>query len=401
MSNNRKKIAIFPRLNDCGGDMTKQWFVFYSYLHPGTGKMVRFRHSDGFGRHPDPETRYTKGNALAAELRAKIKDGWNPFEDDSDVLWEDMLQYKHITDKIGNIRKSSRTCEYYLNSFYQERKKDLKPASYATYKSKLRIWCQYLINSGMKDIDVRDITPDHVKKFLNELKDKRELSNISIKKYHQILHNYFEWLIQGKHVTSNPCRNIRIKASECTPAKYFSDAQIEKMKAVILKNDPQLWLAILFQYYCFIRPGELRQLKVADLDLQQGSVTIRNEISKNKRTQVVRIPDPFLKILSEKRVMDSSPSDFVITISGKPGPNIVGKNYLRSHFNRIRTILGLPRDHKFYSWKHTGALKAAGTIPINDLKLQLRHKDLSTTDRYLRQMKVTDSEALKSLFPEI
>ena len=44
----RKKICILPQLNDCGGDVKKQWFVFYSYRNPADNNMKRFRVYDGF-----------------------------------------------------------------------------------------------------------------------------------------------------------------------------------------------------------------------------------------------------------------------------------------------------------------------------------------------------------------
>ena len=31
----RESIIIFPHLNDCKGDLTKDWYVEYKYLIPG------------------------------------------------------------------------------------------------------------------------------------------------------------------------------------------------------------------------------------------------------------------------------------------------------------------------------------------------------------------------------
>ena len=52
----------------------------------------------------------------------------------------------------------------------------------------------------------------------------------------------------------------KVKAN-ASQAMYFQTKQIQKLKKAIQERDPELWLAVQFIYYCFIRPGELRWLK--------------------------------------------------------------------------------------------------------------------------------------------
>ncbi|MCX6270509.1 MAG: hypothetical protein NTU44_04675 [Bacteroidetes bacterium] len=60
--------------------------------------------------------------------------------------------------------------------------------------------------------------------------------------------------------------------------------------------------------------------------------------------------------------------------------------------------MGLTQDYKFYSLKHTGAVKAIKYIPVKDLQMQLRHHSLDQVDAYLRQMKAVESEELRTPF---
>ncbi|MBK9729683.1 MAG: hypothetical protein IPO83_00045 [Chitinophagaceae bacterium] len=46
---------------------------------------------------------------------------------------------------------------------------------------------------------------------------------------------------------------------------YFQPEQVSRLKLIISEKEPALWLACQFIYYCFIRPGELRNLKVSDV----------------------------------------------------------------------------------------------------------------------------------------
>jgi integrase len=69
------------------------------------------------------------------------------------------------------------------------------------------------------------------------------------------------------------------------------DIEIFKQELV---NDPQLWLAVQFQYYCALRPGrELRLLKIKDIDFARGLVTVRRAQAKTKSLDMV-IPGNFL-----------------------------------------------------------------------------------------------------------
>ena len=39
----KQTIIIFPHLNDCGGDLGKQWYVEYQYRIPGEAKARKER----------------------------------------------------------------------------------------------------------------------------------------------------------------------------------------------------------------------------------------------------------------------------------------------------------------------------------------------------------------------
>lgn len=107
----RKKIAILPRLYNAGGDIAKQWFVFYSYRNPMDGVMKRFRLSV-IGKNR--EMRLTHANALIAEYTEKIKRGWTPYEDEQ-VIYDDMIQYSNVSKMYGDKRKSNLCLKVYIS----------------------------------------------------------------------------------------------------------------------------------------------------------------------------------------------------------------------------------------------------------------------------------------------
>jgi integrase len=59
-------------------------------------------------------------------------------------------------------------------------------------------------------------------------------------------------------------------------------------------------------------------------------------------------------------------------------------------------------EYKFYSWKHTGAYIAVRAgIRTKDLQVQMRHHSLDETDKYLRQLSVSDLTDFSEKMPKI
>ena len=243
-----------------------------------------------------------------------------------------------------------------------------------------------------------------MKEFFNFLLNKG-LSERTIYKYKPVLFRFFEYLNKEKLVYDNPVFGIvaRGKVIDQAPKPILKD-DLELLKVAIQAQDPQLWLACQFQYYCFIRPGtELRLLKIQDINLHARTITIISEKAKNRVTEMVQIPTQFLNdLISKYRLQDVNKDFYVFGQHGYPGPREMGRNTFRERFNKIRDQLGLSKDYKFYSWKHTGATAAVDAgIPARHLMNQLRHKSFESTDHYFRRHVGWMSAAIQDEFPDI
>jgi integrase len=178
---------------------------------------------------------------------------------------------------------------------------------------------------------------------------------------------------------------------------YFNDFQIATIKEYLKKENPLLWLACLMQYYCFIRPNELRQLKIEYVNLSAGCIEVPGNVSKNRKTQKVSIPTSFLPEL-----LFLSSFDPELFIFGGPGSAAPSRDYLSKAHKKMLDTLKIKGRYGFYSWKHTGVVKAwrAG-INIKDLQMQLRHHSLDMVNEYLKNLGVMDSDRIRDLFPAI
>jgi hypothetical protein len=82
----RSKLVILPVLHDYDGDISKQWFVFYTVRNPRTNKMQRFKIYGGINRHHDFDARRKAAFKICSEFTEKLKMGWSPFKNDSKII---------------------------------------------------------------------------------------------------------------------------------------------------------------------------------------------------------------------------------------------------------------------------------------------------------------------------
>ena len=131
-------------------------------------------------------------------------------------------------------------------------------------------------------------------------------------------------------------------------------------------------MACLLQYYCFIRPNELRQLKVEYVNISAGYIEVPGTISKNRKTQKVAIPTPLFTELQSLTHFEPE-----LYIFGGPGTKPPSRDNLSKAYKKVLENLKIKGRYGFYSWKHTGVVKAwrAG-INLKDLQMQLRHHSL-------------------------
>lgn len=328
-------------------DLSRKWFV---YWYDG---RTRRRKYGSINQHTTRAARQKAAEALIEELKATARRQISKAE-------ETIRQY--IAQNASRWRKS--TLEH--------------------YQGKANLFFDYL--GG------QDLTQESLSRFLQHIQDTRHATTYN--KYVVTLKKLLGAAGYG-HLTAG-IENLKATS---TPARYFQRHQARRLLEAIDEQDSELGLFVRFLYYCFIRPRELRALRVGDILLEEGEIRVPGQASKNSKTQFVVIPDAFRPWLD--CLYDRPPGEYLFpsdTDKSKP----LGKNTMYRRHQKILAALGFGEGYMLYSWKHTGAVMAAKAgISIKELQLQLRHHSLDETDKYLRQMGVKDLSRLKENFPSL
>lgn len=400
----KRSLIILPKLKNCGGDLNKKWYVEYSCRDPQTNEMKRFRYYEGFSELSTVKERNAYAEKIISEIKLKLEKGEDPFSERK-VTYQDELIYQTTAARWGNERESVVNARTYLSDFLVMKKAEVSHSTYQTYKSKLRIFCEWMEAQGYADKNVRTILQSHIHEFFYYIVSQNHTSRRTVKKYEQLLHTFFDYLLEVKGVIgANPVKNIpKLGEKRDEAARPIPDDARKKLIDYMEEYDPQLLMVCQLEYYCAIRPNECRQLQVRDVSLECGTITVRKDISKNGLSETVNMPRQLHESLSIMLQSGRYQDDwFLFSSDGLPGINKLGKNTFRYRFDRIREKLGLSERYKLYSFKHTGGVKLVNAgVNTWELQKHFRHKSVSTTESYIRRNFGVKSQLIKEDFPDM
>lgn len=209
---------------------------------------------------------------------------------------------------------------------------------------------------------------------------------------------FFNEAVDGEIIDKNYFDGIkRVKEVQTGINRAFSDAEIDLIKGKLKYDYPDLWLACMLMFYGFLRPNEIRQLKVKNIDFYSKMVYVGSIVSKNKKSNQVDIPGPLIKLLKDYLKSNCESENYLITSRGVPGLSMMGRNTLRDKYENIVKSLNLDIDCTFYSWKHTGVVKAYRSgIDVKALQRQGRWHSLEQVDKYLKSLGLIENKEFTS-----
>lgn len=193
----------------------------------------------------------------------------------------------------------------------------------------------------------------------------------------------------------------RIKNSPRSPM-VFSDEQLKLLRIYIQSLKPHFWLACALQYYCFIRPNELRYLRIADIDFVRHKIFLSHTFTKNKKDQFVSIPVPLRDLLKPLNNLDPRLYIFGYNRDFKPSKKLLTRGRLGMYFTQVLQTLGIEGRYSFYSLKHTGVERAVRAgVNIKEIQVQLRHHSLDMVNEYLKNLGVFELKDIDDKFPPL
>jgi len=230
--------------------------------------------------------------------------------------------------------------------------------------------------------------------YMDNLTLHKKIKPRTFNNYRQFMTSIWNELKNRGYTQDNPWEKVqKLKVTEKS-RRMLDDKEAVEILNYTLNHDKMMALAILLLYYCAIRPGEQRQMKVKYIDLQKGLITLPGEITKNKKTETITIPSEVIPLLRYIGIEQWYTNDYIFGEGLNPHPTIMaGVNTMYERHKAIikvlqkKKLIGNAHGVSIYSWKDTGAMALikAGVDPYQIMK-HFRHSDLNTTQKYMKSL---------------
>lgn len=370
------RIAIPPDRS-----LDKDWYVDYYIWDYSNKKLKRKR---VMLAHPTEKERLKEGQEICEDLLKILEKG------------------AYINGpEIKAALKVSTNLSDALDTYLVHLRKNVKDSTFSSRRTHIRRFKKFLLSRAYESMQLQHFTSDYALAFGDYMNSHLKISNRTRNNNIAELVTVFNFFLKRKLIKDNPFTDFDKLPAPAKRHTAFRDDQILEFKTAS-KSDPQLWLFCQFIYYLAIRPRkELRYLKIKDIGTE--TVTINSENAKSSRKDYIRIPAALEKEIEKAGLRNYDPEFYVFGANGHPGEKPTYKNQIyRRHRVILEKIGALNQDIDQYSWKHTGAIalwKATQNIQL--LKEHLRHTDVASTLKYLRDLGQFTDYTEVNKFPEI
>ena len=360
-------------LSDCGGDTSKRWRITYYAFDIHKNVLVRVFDYQ-VNRHDNPEHRRLWAQVLISRINKKLEDG---FYLDSSV--KKVLSVSEELNHALSLKKNA----HETNN---------------TYASETNLFCKFLKDKAGANINT--LTREDIYSYIDHMNQAGYVGK-TINSKLGYLSALISRLKKRKLVTENIFTDIDREKEILTRRNMaYDDHQIKILAEAIPAKDTALWQFVQIIYYTFLRPNEIRQLQVYNIQLSKKKIFIDGAKSKNKKAEYIMIPDGLIDTLIEL-VKNKSSNEYLFPGSRYGTP--VSKNRMTDRHSKILESLKMNNTgHTLYSWKHTGVVRAfLADINIKAIQLQCRHHSILETDNYLKSLGMFDNAEFQMKMPAL
>lgn len=365
-----------PKIYDANGDLSKRWYVYYSFRNPATDKLERQTPIyAGVNKFKNLKERKNAIKILAKAVENILENGFNPYDEDS-VPVDETKNYS-IADAV---------------TFSLELKKNtLKDNSFRDYRIRIKSFEKWLLANGFENRNITAVNKKTIVTFLNSV-----LSTTSAKNRNNtraILSMFFQSLEDNDIIPDNFVKKINVLKSNPERNKTYSSKQEVDIFNYLKSNDELLLLFIQFISYNHLRPVEVVRLQIKDVNIKDRRLYVR---AKNKAVKVKIIPEILLASLPDLEKFH--PESYLFTpigIGQEWATNETDKrDYFSKRFKKVKDSLGLGKDYGLYSFRHTFITKLYHEFIKNSTPFEAKsklmlitgHETMVALDKYLRDI---------------
>ncbi|MCM0342529.1 site-specific integrase [Bacteroides fragilis] len=357
----------------------KNWYIDFLCYDPIDGKMRRKKYM--LDSIKSQSARKKQAAEIITNCTNRLREGWNPWADASNSR-----QYTKLSDICDIYIK-------YLNKLTSS--KAIKNKTNTDYKSRLNILVEYNNNLAKPIVYIYQLNQSFISDFLDYILLDRDSNARTRNNYRIWASSFCTWLIEKQYLEVNPVEKIKTLAEKEKFRSSLTKEDLIRMKEFLEETNKHFLLACRMEYYTFIRPDELSNIRLQDINIKEQKVFIASTISKNRRDGMVGLNDEIIKLMIDIGTFNQPSHYFLFGKNFKPSEQKADARIFREYFIKVRAFLRFPKNYQFYSLKDSGIRDLANAEGIVIARDQARHSDISTTNRYLKGNDLTVHEETK------
>ena len=363
----------------------KNWYVDFTCYDPVDGKMRRKKFMlDSIAKISDRKKRAAD---IIANATAKLRSGWNPW---ADACTE--RQYARFADVTALYLK-------YIDKLTANG--TLKKKTAYDYQSRMNMLQEYNMSRAVPILYIYQFDQSYMSDFLDYILLDRDATARTRNNYRTWLSAFCTWLQEKKYIEQNCVEKIKCLAEGEKIRSPFTPQDLARLKEYLGETNKHFLLACMMEYYTFIRPDELSNIRLKDISLKEQKVFVSSTISKNRRDGMVGLNDSLIRLMVELDTFNNPSEYYLFGRDFRPSVKKADSRIFREFFNKVRAFLRFPRCYQFYSLKDSGIRDLANAAGIVVARDQARHSDISTTNKYLKGSSLTVHEETKHFRGEL
>ncbi|EEG78114.1 integrase family protein [Dethiobacter alkaliphilus AHT 1] len=221
---------------------------------------------------------------------------------------------KAVKEAVGKVEKGidinagKTTFTEWFEIWLASKKNNIKPSTYDTYETFWRVH----IKSALGHMKLDKIQPHHVQKLLDE-KQGGELSPRSVRYIHTTINTALKSALKQRIISFNPADAELLELPKNTKIKEVKPLTQDDVKAFIATaKEDKFSVAYILSLALGMRKGEVLGLQWENIDFEQKTLTIKNNLTRVKgkglvlttpktasSNRVVLLPEKILTLLSE------------------------------------------------------------------------------------------------------
>lgn len=362
-----------PKLKAYPIETGKDWYVWFRY---NGGNPIRIKL--GLNKIPDYNERLEEALALTEVIGERLSNGWIP-------------------ENSAKVSNKSISIEDAILYGFEQKKLSVQKNTIDNFRTSVNFFCYAVKKLRFTQLKIGNFERSHAKAILEYLKKEKNWTNKNYNKHLGYLRSIFYEVLEADYINSNPFDNIRNLKVVKNPANIPpTDEEMKLICKELRYKNYGLYIFYMMIYYCGIRPNELRNLKIKNLDFENKNINIDKEFSKNKKDRCVPMLGNIFDLLQYYKGLDNDLYVFGTWVpnGGRhsrknwfyPNPYRLKEDTPNKEWNKL-IKKGLQIDKTLYSAKHKGADdKRKAGMDIKTICALFGHSEEKMTERYMHSL---------------